>query len=229
MAGTREAARPSAILDSSRGAEIQTSVVADQRCVRALPRRIEARGDVQTFTGKERKKTMKRALALITIVTLSVPVLLADNVPAPPSPQPGSAKLYALLGSWSGQAEMKDGDKPASKVNVKFECRKTSGGWGIRCEAALTSAEMNYLETDLFGYDAAAGKVHWYSVTNAGEVHDHVGTWTSASRLFVRHTGSDVTEDITLALNGANEMGFEVLTTPAGGATSTMRGSLTKR
>lgn len=170
---------------------------------------------------------MKRADFLVALAFLAVPLLAAENAPAP-APQPGSAKLFALVGSWTGQAELQETGKPSIKVKAKVDCAKAAGAWGVRCDATFTSSEMNILESDLFGYDAATGKVHWYSVTNGGEVHDHIGGWTGDSRLSARHTGGDLTEDITVDFNGAKAMSFEAVTTVAGAKASVMRGDLQK-
>jgi hypothetical protein len=40
-----------------------------------------------------------------------------------------------------------------------------------------------YDETDLMGYEPNSNTYHWYSITNAGETHDHVATPPNGSAI----------------------------------------------
>ncbi len=164
-----------------------------------------------------------RFMSVLFAVALGSSVAMAaDNAPAP-----AGTKLDALIGTWKGEAEMREPGKPPVKTSVDVTCRATAGSSGVSCDARFASPEMNYLESDLFGYDAAAAKVHWFAVTNAGEVHDHVGEWTG-DRLTVRYSGRSagkkLTEDVTLELGGST-LTFSAVTQIAGATTSTMSGS----
>ena len=175
---------------------------------------------------------MKR-IVIVALVLIVANALVAKPLPQVPAPQPGSARLGVLVGSWSGEAETMESGKAPSKSRVTIDCREASGGWAVRCNAAFVSPEMKYLETDLFGYDAVTGKVHMYSVTNAGEVHDHAGTWEDPARLTVEHrgpsSGGDLIEAIKLNFEGKNALAFDVVTTVAGSTAATMRGRLTRQ
>jgi len=169
---------------------------------------------------------MKSIVTVLAVLSMAAAALAADNAPAPPA---GSAKFSQFIGTWSGEGELKDTGKPGLKVRMKVDCRPAGGGWGIKCDFNMTAPDMNYLESDLFGYDATAGKVHWYSVTNAGEVHDHAGNWVDDSRLSVRYTGGKEIESIVLWFGNGNTMSFEVDTDVAGARTNTLTGSLQRR
>lgn len=172
---------------------------------------------------------MKKAFVLIITICLAAAAFAAENVPAPPAAPAGSAKLSRLIGTWSGEAQNQEAGKPATTVRVKVDCRASSGGWGVKCDVSFVSPEMNYLEADLFGYDANANKVHMFTVTNAGEVHDHTGTWIDDSRLKVRFEGNGTAEDITLAFLSQNKMAFDATTNVNGALSSTLKGSVQRR
>ena len=99
------------------------------------------------------------------------------------------AGIQRMAGSWHGKGTMKDGGK-TFKVDASLQCVSTSGGSGVRCETQFMGVPgmASYDETDLFGYDPGDGLVHWFSVTNAGETHDHKGGF-SGNVLSVTHVG----------------------------------------
>ncbi len=168
-------------------------------------------------------------LGLVAVIAIAH----AANRPAPP-PQPGSTRLTtALVGRWSGKGELREPGKPQVALAVKLDCQPSSGGWGVRCDASMTGDEVRLLETDLFGYEPSTQKVHWYAVTNAGDVHDHVGSWNGEGELVVRHTGKagadDLAEDIRLDFAGASGMRFASSTTIAGASAATVTGDLTRQ
>ena len=68
-----------------------------------------------------------------------------------------------------------------------------AAGWGLRAKFEGNVEGMGRMEEDdLFGFDAETGKTHIYSLTNTGNVHDHVGGWTGADSLeFVCATTQD--------------------------------------
>lgn len=175
-----------------------------------------------------RRKTM---ILILVAVMCSLTVLAQARKETKAAPNPGVAKLQSLLGQWSGTAEMTEPGKSPMKVEVSIRCHQVSEGWAVLCRDRFSSKEMDYRETDLFGYDAEAGEVHWYAVTNAGEVHDHVGTWdgTTLNAHYAGHSGGkELHEALTLGVKGGNEMTFRVVTTVAGATASTMTGIMKK-
>ena len=170
---------------------------------------------------------MKSIVLVLAVLSMLTAALAADNAPAPPADR---TNFSQFVGSWTGDGVLKDTGKPEVKVRMKVDCRPAGGGWGVKCDFNMTSPDMNYQESDLFGYDAATGQVHWFSIDNAGEVHDHKGTWVDGSRLTVRHNGlNNLTESIDLSFKGRNTMAFEADTDVAGARTNTLTGSMQRR
>jgi hypothetical protein len=115
---------------------------------------------------------MKTQLSIVlcaAAVTLSSAAALADDVPAKVK------DLECLVGTWKASGTVTMG---ADKANVKatWKCTRTPGKWGVLCGLKLTGVPglPVYEETDLFGYEPGSDTYHWFSVTNAGETHDHV-------------------------------------------------------
>ena len=126
------------------------------------------------------------------------------------------AGIQRMVGSWRGKGTMKDGGK-TFKVEGSMQCVSTSAGSGVRCDTKLMGVPgmPSYEETDLFGYDPGDGLVHWFSVTNAGETHDHKGGF-SGNVLSVMHVGPQVgqlfSECITLTWKDDKSLRIEART-----------------
>lgn len=177
----------------------------------------------------------RNTLILILVVAMCGLTAFAqakkEKKEAKAAPNAGVAQLYSLVGHWKGTAEMTEPGKSPVKVEATFRCSKASGGWAVLCHGRFFSKEMDYRETDLFGYDAEAGKVHWYAVTNAGEVHDHVGTWdgtTLNARYASQVGGKEMNESLALGIKGGNEMTFHGVTKVGGATASTVTGTIQK-
>jgi hypothetical protein len=169
-------------------------------------------------------------LVAMTAVVLTMASARAQTTPARQAPE-GLVKLRSLIGTWHGTAELDETGNPPVKVNVEVQCRQVSGGSGVACDTHMSWPGTDCLEADLFGWNAETGQLHWYSVTSAGEVHDHVGTF-EGSKLVVRYTGSAggqlLTEDVTLDLAGGG-MAFESVSHVGGALTATLRGKATRK
>src|SRR5262249_49404389 len=57
--------------------------------------------------------------------------------------------------------------------------------FGLSCSFQVTGIPgvPLYDETDLMGYEPNTNTYHWYSVTNAGETHDHVAKASDGNKL----------------------------------------------
>lgn len=121
---------------------------------------------------------------LFTVALLTVPLLAVAG--APPNPM---ARLEAGLGTATGTFTLKTGDQ-VHKLTGTRTCNKASGGAAIQCTLSVSGVPgmASYEETGLFGYDAVTRAVHYYTVTNAGEVHDHKGGFTG-NVLKLEHSG----------------------------------------
>jgi hypothetical protein len=90
-------------------------------------------------------------------------------------PAPQVEAIRSLIGSWTGKGTMTTEGK-AHPVAVTWDCVESAGAAGVKCKFVLTGLPgFTYMLDDLWGYSAQDGLTHWYTVTNAGEVHDHRG------------------------------------------------------
>ena len=114
---------------------------------------------------------MKSFVKLVAAATLVLPVAAgaAESLPKPVS------EMECLVGNWKGGGSMTMG-KDKAKVDATWNCKRTSAKFGVLCTLRLTGIPgvASYDETDLFGYEPNTNTYHWYSVTNAGETHDHL-------------------------------------------------------
>jgi hypothetical protein len=128
----------------------------------------------------------------------------AEGVPVP------AQKLARLTGNWKVKGTVKMG-KDIVNVSATWSCQSGASGFGIRCAFNLKGIPglALYEEMDIMGYDPGDGLVHWYSVTNAGETHDHRGSW-DGDTLQVTFTGPKdgalYTERVNLKLTGKSSM-----------------------
>jgi hypothetical protein len=115
---------------------------------------------------------MKTLGKLCVVLALAAPVAAF----AEPLPKP-VADMDCLVGRWKGSGSMAMG-KDTAKVQATWDCSRTSAQFGVMCRFHVTGIPgvPSYEETDLMGYEPNTDKYHWYSVTNAGETHDHVAS-----------------------------------------------------
>jgi hypothetical protein len=115
-----------------------------------------------------------RVLGSILVVAAAAAVTpVAHAEDAKPAPQVEA--IRGFIGSWAGKGTMMTEGKTLP-VSVTYDCTESSGGAGVKCKFVLTGIPgFTYMLDDLWGYSAQDGLVHWYAVTNAGEVHDHRG------------------------------------------------------
>jgi hypothetical protein len=116
---------------------------------------------------------MNRIISAIPVV---VAVLLSFDAFAQGAPQiPQKAKeLQKLVGNWKGTATLTLPDNTKIPLTSSYECKSASSGYGVSCKLSATVPDgAKYESTDIWGYDAGDGLVHWFTVTSAGETHDH--------------------------------------------------------
>lgn len=130
-----------------------------------------------------RTKLTTLALSLISGSALAGP-------PAPPLPKE-IKDMDCLVGKWAGTGTMAMGESKAN-VKVSWDCQRSSGSHGVLCKARFTGIPgmASYEETDLFGFEPGTRKYHWFSVTNAGETHDHVADVPTGNKLDFVHKGT---------------------------------------
>ena len=123
---------------------------------------------------------MKTFAKIVSVLSLALPLTAAaaESLPKPVS------EMECLVGNWKGGGSMTMG-KEKAKVDATWNCKRTSAKFGVLCTLHLSGIPgvASYDETDLFGFEPNTNTYHWYSVTNAGETHDHVAKVTSGNTI----------------------------------------------
>jgi hypothetical protein len=128
---------------------------------------------------------MNNTKLLALLATLAPALATAEDLPKPVT------DMECLVGTWKGAGTIAMGADKA-KVTVTWDCKRTSAKWGVACKAVFAGVPgmAAYEETDLFGYEAGTSTYHWFSVTNAGETHDHVAKAPAGNKVQFVHTGT---------------------------------------
>jgi hypothetical protein len=128
---------------------------------------------------------MKKLAKLSLVLALAAPLVsLPRGVTASAGLPKPVADMECLVGQWSGPGSLVAG-KDTAKLNATWSCKRTSAQYGVLCAFHVTGIPgvASYDETDLMGYEPESNTYHWYSVTNAGETHDHVAAPPSGSAI----------------------------------------------
>lgn len=112
--------------------------------------------------------------------------------------------LEQFLGRWLGKDMTFEANGKVHKIEVYFEIIEILEGWGLRSYLQAEIPEFGtFREIDMWGYDPGTETVHMFTVTNAGQAHDHLGKFRDDNTLLLTHRGKadgrQVAEDITLA------------------------------
>ena len=172
-------------------------------------------------TTQKRNPTRTRMAAALVCGGLAAVAMLGGGAARADGPAAGGLPkevkdMSCLLGSWKGTGSMTMGGQKADGVKMTWTCKRTSSEWGVSCTALMTGIPGvdRYEETDLFGFEPGTGKYHWFSVTNAGETHDHVSTLVKGETLQFVHTGTQegkpFKEVIDMTFKGKNSSMFDL-------------------
>ena len=132
---------------------------------------------------------MKRLLLLLAGMTL-LPGTLMVLAQDPPKRPMAIAALDPLLGTFEGDVTMMQ-DGKSIKGRAQHNNSGISSGWGFLMEEDITMEDgSKYTSHNIIGYDAGGKKVHVFSVTNAGETHDHKGVWKDAKTITLEYDGT---------------------------------------
>jgi hypothetical protein len=172
---------------------------------------------------------MKPFIKIIAALSITVPLTAV----AEPLPKPVS-EMECLVGSWKGGGSLTAG-KDKSKIDATWTCKRTSSQFGVSCAFQVTGIPgvPVYDETDLMGYEPNTNLYHWYSVTNAGETHDHVAKVPNGNTIQFVFNGTQEGKtfkeiiDLTFSKDEKNVRG-RAETFLAGKSTSVMELSLGK-
>ncbi len=156
---------------------------------------------------------MIKQLWVLGLVSMSG-VAMADAAP------PAVGDLKCLVGTWELKGAVQIG-KEKSDITGDYSCKSTSGGWGVSCALRIKGIPglETYEESDLWGVDPGDGRVHMFSVTNAGETHDHKGASTGSTfvgRYQGMREGKAMTEDVQFAFSGRDVISVESVVTIPG-------------
>jgi hypothetical protein len=126
-------------------------------------------------------------------LTIAMAVTAASSVsPAAEADNPPKEvkEIASMVGNWKGSGTLTMG---ADKANLRLtiNCQAAVAGWGVHCHARFDGAPGGgpYLEEDLFGFDPGTRKYHWFSITSAGETHDHVSDGPKENTIEFIHNG----------------------------------------
>ena len=91
--------------------------------------------------------------------------------------------LKQLIGEWSVGVAMKLGEeKFVSGCGDMNAVELRDMGVNSEIDFHIEGYE-DYYENDLWTYDRANGKVHVFSITSEGDVHDHIGSLVDESTI----------------------------------------------
>lgn len=113
--------------------------------------------------------------------------------------------LEQFVGRWLGKDMTFEANGKAHKIEVFFEIVEILDGWGLR---SFMRAEIpdfgTFMEIDMWGHDPGTDTIHLFTITNAGQTHDHSGKFRDDNTLLLQYRGKadgrNVREDITLAV-----------------------------
>jgi len=125
------------------------------------------------------------------LATLIATVGFASIASADAKLPPEVDGMNCLVGKWTATGTVTMG-KDSAKVKATWDCKRISDKWGVLCSLNLKGIPglPTYAETDLFGFEPNSRKYHWFSVTNAGETHDHVADFSTGNSLKFVYTGT---------------------------------------
>jgi hypothetical protein len=146
---------------------------------------------------------------------------------------PQQAKdLQRLVGNWKGSAKFTLPDGNKVPVTMSYECKSTSAGFGLSCRLAGTMPDGSKVEsTDIWGYSAGDGLVHWFTVTSAGETHDHKMTVDGnvlVGQFEGPQDGKLYVESVRLELLGEKKLSFRSSVTLGGKPQESFEGVLSR-
>lgn len=119
--------------------------------------------------------TLRSLLLSLGLCAVSTASLSGSALAADQKPSPAQVAIKSLIGKWTGKGTIHSEGK-THKVTMSWDCAAAAAGTGAKCKATIVGIPgFTYEFDDLWALSPADGLVHWYTITNAGEVHDHQG------------------------------------------------------
>jgi hypothetical protein len=98
--------------------------------------------------------------------------------------------LKQLIGEWSVGIAMKtSNDRIVSGCGEMTAVEIRDVGINSEIDTHIEGYE-DYYENDVWSFDEPSGKVHLFSITSEGDVHDHVGNWNDNNILELNWRGT---------------------------------------
>ncbi len=166
----------------------------------------------------------------LVLVILAAPAAAAAQEPSPEQARV-LENLSCLVGTWTGEGTVQMGDTEHS-VSFAYTCRAAAAGAGVTCHLEMTGIPgFTYEANDLWGYDPGTNSVHWFTVSNAGETHDHRGRIDGRSFFATyvgRREGQPMRENVRFAFTDQNSVSFSSVVYVAHTRIESFSGSMTK-
>jgi len=130
-------------------------------------------------------------------------------------------RMGRLVGDWIVDLTGKMPDGTSVRGKGALKATELSLDRGIRTEMRLEIDGLGpYHEDDLWSFDQWEKKMHLYSVTSSGAVHDHSGSWKDDRTLALHwdglFEGKPATEDVALTWVSDHEMHAHEVNTSEG-------------
>jgi hypothetical protein len=137
-------------------------------------------------------------------------------------------KLNIFLGNWKGDMSFSN-EKGQNLITTHISFHAVAGGCGVIADESMPDPTLGEVKgVDIFGYDPYAGKLHCFTVDNAGTAHDHICTWKSDQNLYMEHNsvrnGKKYSEKINCLMMGKDAIEFKAETFIDGKVSETMAG-----
>src|SRR5580658_9137449 len=123
---------------------------------------------------------MRYLTTLLSFVLACASSVTVARAQSQTTPGPEVKKLAVMVGKFAVEDEVKAGamgqNSPATKFSGTDDCRWTSGGFAVICEAVLYRPGKKYSETSFVYYDPTSKTYQYQAVDSSGGVENKTGT-----------------------------------------------------
>jgi len=148
---------------------------------------------------------------------VAIAMLLVINILNAQQPHKALEEFKRLEGKWEGPATF-TGEGKTHQFTYYADFRRTADGSGLYMDEWFNAPGLGVMKgSNLIGYNANDGKIHWFTVDNFGTTHDHLGTWKSAGHFFMQarevQGGKKFVENIDMTLTGVDTIDLLITAT----------------
>jgi hypothetical protein len=136
--------------------------------------------------------------------------------------QPEELELVKkLVGKWKVELKAKVSNGKVMEGKGKAIGKPVALGYGVYTEVRADISGMEpYAEVDLWSFDRWEKRMHFYSITSTGAVHDHIGSWRDEKTRVFRweglYEGKNSGEDVVFTFVSPNEIRVHEIDTSDG-------------